>query len=84
MLLFFLPKALPHMDIENMITLLMMDAEDPVITAKIQSMGKIISSPATGTNRLGTSLRKHKSASQKMRPRCNPEMAMMCTTPVSV
>jgi hypothetical protein len=61
----------------NMIALLITDAEEPVRMAKLQSNGRLIKKPAHADLFLPAIERINRSINMKIKPRCNPEMAMI-------
>ena len=80
----FFSKTLPHRTILNTNTLLNTDADPPEIQAKIQSRGRITPNPRyLAVLRLDIKLN-ILASTVKINPRCIPETAIMCDTPVSV
>ena len=75
--LLFLPMVLPMMIKLNMMALLITDAEDPVRMAKIHSRGRLIINPAHAAFFLPAIVQIKRSINMKIKPRCNPDMAMM-------
>jgi hypothetical protein len=69
---------------DNIIALRMTEADPPVSNENNHKIGMVMSMPETDVLFLPIRIFVKKLMIKKIRPRCIPEMAMICTTPVLI